>query len=276
MQNKNILKNKTIFITGASRGIGRSMALKFAKDNANIIIASKTTIPHHTLPGTIFTVAQEIEDNGGKALPIQLDVQNVNNIKQAIKKTINIFGGIDILINNAGAINLKNINDISTKEHDLINNINYKATFFTIQSCLQYLKQSKHAHILNISPPINLNAHWLNNHLSYTISKYNMTLCTLGLTHYLKKYNIAINSLWPKTIIATSAISWMMGKQIFNHCRKPDIMSDAAYMILHHKPTHLTGNTFIDEDVLRTNNINNFDKYAYNKQKKIYKDLFID
>ncbi len=270
------LKNKTIIITGASRGIGRAIALKCAEDGANIVVASKTSEPHPKLPGTIHTVAQEIEDRGGQALPLQLDVRDDQNIEAVIQQSAEKFGGIDILINNAGAISLTNTENTPMKRYDLMQSINTRAVFACSQAALPFLKKADNPHILNLSPPISLKDKWLQNNVAYTISKYGMTICTLGMSAEFEPYGIAVNSLWPRTTIATAAIENIMGEEGMTQSRKPKIMADAAYFILTTTDRKITGQALIDETVLKEHGITDFDPYAYAPGNELLPDFYID
>lgn len=269
------LKDKVIFITGASRGIGRAMALRFAKEGAFIIIAAKTDQPHPKLEGTIFSVAAEVTAAGGSALPIQLDIRDEAMIEAAIAKTIHTFGKIDILINNASAIFMASTLDTPAKRFDLIFSVNVRGTFLCSRACLPYLKQAENPHILNLSPPLNMQAKWFKNHLAYTMSKYGMSMCTLGMAEEFKNSNIAVNSLWPKTTIATAAIAHHFPEHILKASRKPDIMADAAYEIITSNSKQVTGNFFIDEDLLIAKGFTDFSQYALNPTIPLCRDLFL-
>lgn len=268
--------NKTVFITGASRGIGKAIALRLAAEDANIVIAAKSIEENPKLGGTIYTAAAEIEEAGGKALPVQCDIRDEMQIHNAVEKAAEKFGGIDILINNASAISLTPAEQTDTKRFDLMHNINVRGTFFVSKACIPYLKKGNNAHILNLSPPINPDSKWFAAHAAYTISKYNMTMIALGLAAELKKYNIAANTLWPKTTIATAAVKNLLGGDaLVKMSRKPEIMADAAFYILQKPSNECTGNTFIDEDVLTAEGITDFDKYAITPGGRLYKDLFL-
>lgn len=270
------LKDKVIFITGASRGIGREIALRAARDGAKIIIASKTTEPHPQLPGTIYTVAEEVEKAGGKALPIKLDVRDAEQIESAVKQAADHFGGIDILINNAGAISLTSTLETSMKRFDLMMSVNMRATFACSKACIPFLKKSANPHILTLSPPLNMDPKWFAHHLAYTMSKYGMSMCTLGLAEELKQDGIAVNSLWPKSTIATAAIAVNFPDAILQASRKPLIVADAAYFILTQNSRKVTGNFFIDEEVLREHGVTDFSFYALNPEIIAYPDLFLE
>jgi citronellol/citronellal dehydrogenase len=271
------LKGKTIIITGASRGIGRAMALKFAADGANLVIAAKSAQPHPKLKGTIFSVAEEVENAGGKALPYQLDVRKELAVKKLMEVTSEHFGGIDIIINNAGAISLTNVEQTSPKRYDLMQSVNHRAVFTMAHYAIPFLRKSPNPHILNLSPPINLNPKWLKDYAPYTLSKYGMSLLTLGLAEELKADGISVNSLWPKTMIATAAIEFAVGNQeMLRHCRTPQIMADAAYAIVSTRDNEITGQCLLDEDVLRKTGITDFSNYQNDPTVELYPDLFID
>ena len=269
-------KNKNVVITGASRGIGLSIAKKLAKNGANIAILAKTNAPHSKLPGTIFTAAKEIEELGAKALPIKTDIRFDEQVEKAIEKVINNFGSIDILINNASAINLFNSETLPMKRYDLMHDINVRGTYLCSKTCLPFLKKSSNPHILNLSPPINLKPKWFENFTAYTMSKYGMSMCVLGMFSEYKKYNIAVNSLWTKTAINTAALAMLGGFVTPEQCRKPEIVSDAAYIILSKNSKECSGNFFIDENVLRNDGEIDFEKYAVKPGSKLFEDLYLD
>ena len=271
-----LFKNINVVISGASRGIGLSIAKKLAEDGANIAILAKTDTPHPKLPGTIFTAAEEIKKFGVKAIPIKVDIRFDDQVEKAINKIVNDLGSIDILINNASAINLFNSETLPMKRYDLMHNINVRGTYFCSKICLPHLKKSNNPHILNLSPPINLKPKWFENFSAYTMSKYSMSMVTIGMSSEFKKYKIAVNSLWTKTAINTSAISLLAGFVTPDQCRKPDIVSDAAKIILSKKSSECSGNFFIDEHVLRENGEKDFDKYAVKPGTKLFEDLFLD
>jgi citronellol/citronellal dehydrogenase len=269
-------KNKTAFITGASRGIGKAIAMRLAKEGANIIVAAKSVEENPKLGGTIFTAAKEIEAAGGKALAVQCDIRFEEQVKNAVEKAAETFGGIDILINNASAISLTKVEQTEAKAFDLMHDINVRGTFFVSKACIPFLKNGVNAHILNLSPPLNLDNKWFSNHLAYTMSKYNMTMIALGLSGELKKYNIAANSLWPKTTIATAAVRNLLGGEtLIQMSRTPEIIADAAFYILKRSSSECTGNTFIDEEVLAEEGITDLEKYAVKPGSRLYADLFL-
>jgi citronellol/citronellal dehydrogenase len=270
------LKDKVIFITGGSRGIGREIALRCAQDGARIVIAAKTSEPNPKLEGTIYTVAQEIEQAGGKALPLVVDVRDENMIAEAVAKTVATFGGIDVLINNASAINLSTTATMPMKRFDLIFSVNVRATFLCSKLCMPHLKKSQNPHILTLSPPLNMNPKWFKKHLAYTMSKYGMSMCTVGMAEEFKQDGIAVNSLWPKTIIATAAIANNFSRLIYHASRKPAIMADAAHAILTSDSLALTGQFFVDEFLLRERGVTNFKQYAMHRWIPVVADIFVD
>ncbi|XP_061282487.1 hydroxysteroid dehydrogenase-like protein 2 isoform X2 [Bos javanicus] len=274
LPNTGKLAGCTVFITGASRGIGKAIALKAAKDGANIVIAAKTAQAHPKLPGTIYTAAEEIKAAGGKALPCIVDVRDEEQISSAVEKAVEKFGGIDILVNNASAISLTNTLETPTKKVDLMMNVNTRGTYLTSKACIPYLKKSKVAHILNLSPPLNLNPLWFKQHCAYTIAKYGMSMCVLGMAEEFKG-EIAVNALWPKTAIHTAAMDMLGGSGVESQCRKVDIMADAAYCIFK-KPKSFTGNFIIDENILKEEGIKNFDVYAITPGHPLLPDFFLD
>ena len=270
-------KNKTIFITGASRGIGKAIALRFAKEGANIVVAAKSIEENPKLGGTIFSAAKEIEEAGGKALPVQTDIRFEEQILNAIHKTVETFGGIDAVVNNASAIQLTGTEQTETKRFDLIHNINVRGTFLVTKHCILHLKKSANPHILTLSPPINLQSKWLAPHVAYTISKFNMSMMALAWAEELKQYNIASNALWPRTTIDTAAVRNLLGGQMLaNMSRSPQILADAAYYILSKTSLQYNGNTFIDEEVLAREGITDLEKYAVMPGAKLYNDLFVE
>ena len=271
------LENKTIIITGGSRGIGREIALKAAGDGANIVIASKSDTPHAKLPGTIHSVAEEVIAAGGKALAIKVDVRDEQSIYAMVEQTVGTFGGIDALINNAGAIHLKGIEETPIKRFDLMHAINERAVLLCTQAALPHLKKSENGHIISMSPPISLKKQWLKPHIAYTVTKYGMSLLTMGMAEELREYNIAVNSLWPKTAIATAAVEYAIDAKILPMSRTPAIMADAAYEILTSKNLAMTGQTLIDEDVLRAGGQTEFDHYKVDPNcDRLFPDLFVD
>jgi citronellol/citronellal dehydrogenase len=269
------LNEKVIFITGASRGIGREIALHAARQGAKVVIAAKTSDPHPKLEGTIFSVAKEVEAAGGVALPMQVDVRDEENVYAAVAKAVETFGGIDMLVNNASAISISPTLQTPMKKFDLIFSVNVRATFLCSQACIPHLKKAANPHILNLSPPLNMDPKWFKDHLAYTMSKYGMSMCTLGMAEELKSAGVAVNSLWPRTTIATAAIAMNFPKEILQASRNATIMGDAAMEILMSNSREVTGNFFIDEDFLRLRGVSDFEKYAINPGAKLYTDLFL-
>ncbi|XP_068631750.1 hydroxysteroid dehydrogenase-like protein 2 isoform X2 [Battus philenor] len=270
------LAGRTLFITGASRGIGKAIALKAAKDGANVVIAAKTAEPHPKLPGTIYTAAEEIEALGGKALPCIVDVRDEKQVQSAIDAAVKKFNGIDILVNNASAISLTGTADTEMKKYDLMHTINTRGTFLASKLCLPLLKNSDHAHILNLSPPLNMNPYWFSVHVAYTMAKYGMSMCVLGMSEEFKPLNIGVNALWPRTAIATAAVEMLTGDT--STSRKPEIVSDAAYVMLCKNPKTYTGNFAIDEDVLKQHGIKDMTPYACDPKNadKLLLDGFLE
>lgn len=273
------LKDKVIIITGASRGIGRAMAIRFAQEGATIVIAAKSDQPHQKLPGTIHTVAKEVEEAGGKAIAVQLDVRKELAIKKLCEQIGKQFGRIDAVVNNAGAISLTTVEDTSPKRYDLMQQVNSRAVYCFAHYALPYLKQSDNPHILSLSPPVNLDVKWLKDYSPYSLSKYGMSILSRGIAEEFKPYGIAVNTLWPETYIATAAIEFAVGnKETLNYARKPEIMADAAYVVLTHPSKNYTGLWLIDEQVLKAAKVSDFSQYAYNPdfEDRIQKDLFLD
>ena len=259
------LAGKRIFITGGSRGIGLAIALRAARDGASVAIAAKTTEPHPSLPGTIFTAATEIEAAGGKALPIQCDIRDEAQIAAAIAQTAQAFGGIDILINNASAINLTKTEATPAKRFDLMFDVNVRGTFLASQAAIPYLRESaaagRNPHILTLSPPLSMKPKWFKNHVAYTMAKYGMSMCVLGMSEEFKRDGIAVNALWPRTAIDTAALAMIPGIDT-STCRTPEILSDSAHIILTRDSKECTGNFFVDDEVLASEGITDLDKYA--------------
>jgi citronellol/citronellal dehydrogenase len=271
------LNNKTIIITGASRGIGREIALSCARDGANIVIAAKSDEPHPKLKGTIHSVAEEVEQAGGQALAIKVDVRSEEDIDNLIAQTVERFGGIDIIINNAGAIALAGVESTPLKKLDLMMQVNFRAVFLLSQKALPHLKKSEHGHILSLCPPLDLDRRWLRNHSPYTLTKYGMSMLTLGMSDEFKRYGIAVNALWPRTVIHTDATSFG-GKQSFDRARGPKIMADAAYTLLQKTGREVTGQLLIDEEFLRDHGVSDFDQYRANPESDktdLMPDLFV-
>lgn len=269
-------KNKTVFITGGTRGIGFAIGERLAREGANIVIAAKTTEPHPKLEGTIYTAAEAMEKAGGKALPVVCDIREESQVMEAVQKAVETFGGIDILINNASAINLSGTLELPMKRYDLMHGVNGRGTFMTSQKCLPYLLKADNPHILNISPPLNLDPRWFGPHVGYTMAKYNMSLCVLGMAEEFKHKGVAVNALWPRTTIATAAVQNLLGgDEISRRSRVPAIMADAAYYILSKPSKVVTGNFFMDDEVLMAEGITDLSKYAVDPTVELMPDFFV-
>jgi citronellol/citronellal dehydrogenase len=270
------LAGKTLFITGASRGIGLAIGLRAAKDGANVAIVAKTAEPHPKLPGTIYTAAEEIEKAGGKALPIICDIQHDEQVAAAVAKTVETFGGIDICVNNASAIHLTGTVATPMKRYDLMHRINTRGTFLCSQLCIPHLKKAQNPHILNLSPPLNMEAKWFAPHVAYTMAKFGMSMCVLGMAEELRRDGIAVNALWPRTTIATAAVQNLLGgDQIVKGSRKPEIMGDAAHWILTRPSRELTGQFCIDDETLAKAGVTNLDQYAVTPGAPLMPDFFV-
>lgn len=269
------LRDKTLLITGASRGIGKAIALRAARDGANIAVVAKTTEPHPKLPGTIFTAAEEIEAAGGHALPVATDIRDPEQIDHAVGETVSRFGGIDILINNASAIYLSGTVDTPVKRLDLMWQVNMRGTFLCSQACLPHLRRAANPHILTLSPPLDLDPRWFAPHVAYTISKYGMSLCVLGMAEELRGDGIAVNALWPRTVIATAALAMLGGAVPPERCRTPEILADAAHAILGRDSAACSGNFFIDDEVLREEGVTDLERYAVDPGEEPIPDLFV-
>lgn len=271
------LANKTLFISGASRGIGLAIALRAARDGANIVVAAKTTEPHPKLPGTIYTAAEEIEAAGGKALACVLDVRDEDSVQAVMQQAAEHFGGIDILINNASAISLTNTLKTSAKRYDLMHQVNVRGTFLCSQAALPYLLKAENGHILNLSPPLNLNPRWFAHNLAYTMTKYGMSMCVLGMAEEFKG-KVGVNALWPRTVIDTSAVRNLLGGEKMAHQgRTPQIVADAAHAILTRDKAECTGNFFIDDEVLTAEGVTDLDQYlVVPGTEKLVPDFFLD
>ncbi|VDK86074.1 unnamed protein product [Litomosoides sigmodontis] len=266
---------RTAIITGASRGIGKEIALKLARDGANIVVAAKTTRPHPKLLGTIHSAVEEIEKAGGKGLACVVDVRDEQSVTRAVSEAIGKFGGLDILVNNASAISLTGTLETTMKTFDLMHQINTRGTFLMSQKCIPFLKNGKNPHILNISPPLNMAKQWFANHVAYTMAKYGMSMCVLGMHEELRPYNIAVNALWPRTAIWTAAMEMISSGTAQNSCRKPTIMADAAYVLLSRDSAHYTGNFVIDDEILREEGVQDFDQYSFDPEATLLEDFFL-
>jgi len=270
------LSNKTILVTGASRGIGAAIAVRCAQAGANVVVLAKSAEPNGRFPGTIHSVAKEIEAAGGKALAIQVDLRDAEALQKAVQQAAETFGGIDALVNNAGVLNITNTMNTPMKRFDLMASVNVRATFCASQACIPFLQKSENPHIINVSPPINLNPKWFKHHLPYTISKYGMSMCTLGMSVEFAKEGIAVNSLWPKTTIATAAVEVHFPEAVYQGSRKPEIMGDAVYQLLLQDSKTCTGNFYTDEDFLRAHGKQDFSEYAINQAAELFPDGFLD
>ena len=271
------LHGRTVFITGASRGIGKAIALRAARDGANVVIAAKTTEPHPKLPGTIHTAAGDVEAAGGRALAVAMDVRDEAGVERAVQAAVDAFGGVDVLVNNASAISLTGTLATPMKRFDLMQQVNTRGTFLCTQKCLPHLQRSASAHVLTISPPLNLSARWFAPHVAYTIAKYGMSLCVLGMAEEFRPDGIAVNALWPRTGIDTAAIAYIAGPSMLRRCRKPEIMADAAHAILTRDPRACTGNFFIDDEVLREEGMTDFGAYRHPgvSESELMPDFFV-
>ncbi len=270
------LQGKTLFITGASRGIGLAIALRAARDGANIVVAAKTADPHPKLPGTIFTAVAEIEAAGGKGLPLVVDVRDNDSIERAVAEAVATFGGIDICVNNASAISLTGTLQTEPKRYDLMHQVNGRGTFLTSRACLPHLKKAENPHVLMLSPPLDFAPRWFGAHPAYSIAKYNMSLCVLGMAEEFRGDGIAFNALWPRTTIGTAAIEFALsGPDALRHCRTPEIMADAAYAIFN-KPAHaFSGNFLIDDSFLHGEGVTDFGRYSVDPSVVLYPDFFV-
>jgi len=270
------LLGKTLFITGASRGIGKAIALRAARDGANVAIAAKTAEPHPKLEGTIYTAAEEIEQAGGKALPLIVDVREEASVADALAKTAETFGGIDIVINNASAINLSNTEKLDMKRYDLMNSVNTRGTFMTTKLALPYLKESENGHVIMLSPPLDMSTKWFANHVGYSIAKFGMSMCVLGFAGEFKRHGIAVNALWPRTTIATAAVGNLLGGDaMMRASRTPEILADAAHMVLNKDAREFTGNFLIDDTFMASEGVTDFDQYRVDGSVALMPDFFV-
>jgi citronellol/citronellal dehydrogenase len=270
------LAGKTLFITGASRGIGRAIALRAAADGANVVIAAKTASPHPKLPGTIHTTAAEVEAAGGQALPLAVDIRDEVQVEGAVAKAMEAFGGIDVLVNNASAISLTGTRDTPLKRFDLMHQVNTRGTFLCVQKCLPALERASNAHVLTLAPPLTLEPRWFAPHVAYSIAKFGMSLCVLGMAEEFATAGIAVNALWPRTAIDTAAIG-LIAPEMQRFCRSADIMADAAHAILTRNSRECTGRFFIDEDVLREEGVTDFARYRDPRvrEEELMPDFFV-
>jgi citronellol/citronellal dehydrogenase len=270
------LQGKTLFITGASRGIGLAIGLRAARDGANVAIAAKTAEPHPKLPGTIYTAADEIEKAGGKALPLIVDVREEASVHEAVERTVAAFGGVDICVNNASAISLTPTEATDMKRYDLMHQINARGTFLTSRACIPHLKRAANPHVLALSPPLDLAPHWFGRHVAYSVAKYNMSMFMMGMAEEFKDDGIAFNGLWPRTGIATAAIRFALaGDEGVSHCRTPEIMADAAHAIFNKPSREFTGQFVIDDTFLYGEGVRDFDRYRVDPTKSLMPDFFV-
>ena len=270
------LRGKTLFITGASRGIGLAIAVRAAQDGANVAIVAKTAEPDPRLPGTVYTAAAEVEAAGGKALPCVVDIRSEDAVAAAVKKTVETFGGIDILVNNASAIHLTNTVSTPMKRYDLMHQINGRGTYLVSQKCIPHLMKAANPHVLNLSPPLDFDVKWFANHPAYTLAKYSMSVYAWAMAAEFKEKGIAFNCLWPRTAIATAAIQNVLGgDEAMKRCRKPEIMADAAHAIFNRPARDCSGNFFIDDEVLTTEGVTDFDQYAVSPGTSLIPDFFV-
>jgi citronellol/citronellal dehydrogenase len=270
------LSGKTLLVTGASRGIGKAIALKAARDGANVAVAAKTYKKHPILPGTIYSAVEEINEAAGWGLAIRLDVRDQNSVENAVEQTVNHFGGLDILVNNASAIMLKGTLDLPVRRYDLMFATNVRGTYLMSRACLPHLLEAENPHVLNLAPPLNMNPQWFRDHVAYTMAKYGMSMCVLGMAEEFRDDGIAFNALWPRTVIATAALRALEETVDPDNCRTEEIMADAAHAILCRDSEQCTGNFFLDEDILRATGIKAFDDYAVKPGEALMKDLFLD
>jgi citronellol/citronellal dehydrogenase len=270
------LKGKTLFITGASRGIGKAIALRAARDGANIVIAAKTTEPHPKLPGTIYTAAEEIEKAGGHALPCVVDIRAEDQIQAAVQSAVAKFGGIDVLVNNASAIQLTGTCETPMKRYDLMHQVNTRGTYACSQACIPHLLKASNPHILNLSPPLDMQEKWFSPHVAYTMAKFGMSMCVLGMAGEFRAQGIAVNALWPRTVIATAAVQNLLGgDDTVRGSRTPEIMADAAHAIVTRPSRECTGNFFIDDEVLAAEGVTDLSKYQSVPGAKLIPDFFL-
>jgi len=270
------LRGRTLFVTGASRGIGLAIAKRAAADGANVAIAAKTDEPHPKLPGTVHTAAEEIEAAGGKALPLVCDIRSDEEVQAAVAKTVETFGGLDVLVNNASAISLTGTLDTPMKRFDLMHSVNVRGTFLCSQTCLPHLFESPNPHILNLAPPLSMKSKWFAGHVAYTMAKYGMSMCVLGMAEELREKGVAVNALWPRTAIATAAIRMIGGDAMLHHSRTPEVVADAAHWILTRPARECTGNFFLDEEVLKTAGVDDLERYAVEPGAELVQDFFVD
>jgi citronellol/citronellal dehydrogenase len=270
------LEGKTLFITGASRGIGLAIALRAARDGANVAVAAKTAEPHKHLPGTIYSAAEQIEKAGGRALPLIVDVRDEASVQGAVQQTVERFGGIDICVNNASAIQLTGTLQTEMKRFDLMQQVNARGSFLTSKACIPHLARAQNPHVLMLSPPLDMQARWFQGHVAYTIAKFGMSLCVLGMAEEFRAQRIAFNALWPRTAIATAAVEFALtGAEGMRHCRTPEIMADAAYAVFNQPSADFTGNFLIDDSFLYAQGVRDFEQYKVDPEKPLMPDFFV-
>jgi len=271
------LKQKTIFVSGASRGIGLAIALRAARDGANVALIAKTGDPHPKLEGTVYTAAEQIEEAGGQALPIVGDIREEEQVEAAVQQTVDRFGGIDVAINNASAINLAGTESLEMKRYDLMQDINTRGTFVVSKHCVPHLRQADNPHVLTLSPPLSLDPKWVKNHVGYTLAKYGMSFCTLGMAEEFRDDGIAFNSLWPRTLVATAAVQNLLGgDEAMAKSRKPEVVADSAYAVLNRPSRECTGNFFLCEDVLAEEGVTDLSQYSEGDESELQLDLYVD
>lgn len=276
MADRSDLRGRTLFITGASRGIGKAIALRAARDGANVVVAAKTAEPHPKLPGTIHTAAEEIEAAGGRALALQVDVRDEEGVEAAVARAVEHFGGLDVLVNNASAIYLASTTETPMKRYDLMQDVNTRGTFACSRAAIPHLARADNPHVLVMSPPLDLEPRWFAPHLAYTLSKFGMSMCVLGLSAELADRGIAVNALWPRTVIGTAALAMLGGRIPAEATRRPEIVADAAHAVLTRPSGECTGNFFIDEEVLREEGVDDFERYAVEPGTDLAVDLFLE
>jgi citronellol/citronellal dehydrogenase len=270
------LHGKTLFITGASRGIGKAIALRAARDGANVVIAAKTTQPNPKLPGTIASAAEDVERAGGKALAVRCDIREEEEVRAAVAQAVERFGGIDVLVNNASAIHLADTPSTPMKRFDLMHGVNSRGTFLCTQACLPHLEKASNPHVLMLSPPLSMRTRWFAPHVAYTMAKYGMSMCVLGMAEEFKERGVAVNALWPRTVIATAALNLLGGEETARHGRTAEIVADAAHVILTRPSRECSGNFFIDEELLRSTGVVDFERYAVKRGETLIPDFFVD
>ncbi len=270
------LHGKTLFITGASRGIGKAIALRAARDGANVVIAAKTTQPNPKLPGTIASAAEDVARAGGKALAVRCDIREEEEVRAAVAQAVERFGGIDVLVNNASAIHLADTPSTPMKRFDLMHGVNSRGTFLCTQACLPHLEKASNPHVLMLSPPLSMRARWFAPHVAYTMAKYGMSMCVLGMAEEFKERGVAVNALWPRTVIATAALNLLGGEETARHGRTAEIVADAAHVILTRPSRECSGNFFIDEELLRSTGVVDFERYAVKRGETLIPDFFVD